>query len=87
MSRTASLSGMRKAAPPRYNLLPPCAFDEEKVAETIARERVTNGFFVPNMVRRMLARGWLGGVDMSSFRPDSAAVQRRMSRIRNTIAE
>ncbi|HKF78108.1 MAG TPA: AMP-binding protein [Candidatus Dormibacteraeota bacterium] len=44
------------------------AFDEEQVAGTIAREGVTNGFFIPNMVRRMLASGQLPRHDLSSFR-------------------
>jgi acyl-CoA synthetase (AMP-forming)/AMP-acid ligase II len=34
-------------------------FDEEQAAVLIERERVTNGFFIPNMVRRMLlSRAW-----------------------------
>ena len=34
-------------------------FDEEHAAHLIASERVTNGFFIPNMVRRMLlSRAW-----------------------------
>ena len=34
-------------------------FDEETAAELIEGERVTNGFFIPNMVRRMLiSREW-----------------------------
>jgi acyl-CoA synthetase (AMP-forming)/AMP-acid ligase II len=32
-------------------------FDEEHAARLIERERVTNGFFIPNMVRRMLISG------------------------------
>jgi len=32
-------------------------FDEEQAARLIERERVTNGFFIPNMVRRMLISG------------------------------
>jgi fatty-acyl-CoA synthase len=32
-------------------------FDEEQAARTIEVERVTNGFFIPNMVRRMLISG------------------------------
>jgi fatty-acyl-CoA synthase len=32
-------------------------FDEEHAAHLIERERVTNGFFIPNMVRRMLISG------------------------------
>ncbi len=33
------------------------SFDEQAVAEIVARERVTNMFLVPNMVRRMLRAG------------------------------
>ena len=34
-------------------------FDEDHAAELIERERVTNGFFIPNMVRRMLlSKAW-----------------------------
>ncbi len=32
-------------------------FDEEHAAQLIETERVTNGFFIPNMVRRMLISG------------------------------
>ncbi len=32
-------------------------FDEEHAAELIETERITNGFFIPNMVRRMLGSG------------------------------
>lgn len=32
-------------------------FDEEQAARVIEAERVTNGFFIPNMVRRMLISG------------------------------
>ena len=32
-------------------------FDEEHAAQLIEQERVTNGFFIPNMVRRMLISG------------------------------
>jgi acyl-CoA synthetase (AMP-forming)/AMP-acid ligase II len=32
-------------------------FDEERAAELIESEHVTNGFFIPNMVRRMLLSG------------------------------
>jgi acyl-CoA synthetase (AMP-forming)/AMP-acid ligase II len=43
-------------------------FDEELVARTIERERVTNGFLVPSMVRRLLASGELERHDLSSYR-------------------
>jgi acyl-CoA synthetase (AMP-forming)/AMP-acid ligase II len=43
-------------------------FDEEQVAATIERERVTNGFMVPSMVRRLLASGELERRDLSSYR-------------------
>ncbi len=33
------------------------AFDEEHAVDLIARHGVTNGFFVPNMIRRLLASG------------------------------
>jgi len=32
-------------------------FDEEQAAKLIETERITNGFFIPNMVRRMLGSG------------------------------
>jgi fatty-acyl-CoA synthase len=44
------------------------AFDEEHVAEVIERHRVTNGFLVPNMARRMVASGAYSRRDVSSFR-------------------
>jgi acyl-CoA synthetase (AMP-forming)/AMP-acid ligase II len=61
-------------------------FDEAETAATMARHRVTNGFLVPNMVRRMVNSGELGRHDLrtfarlyvggSSFRlPDKAAVR------------
>jgi fatty-acyl-CoA synthase len=43
-------------------------FDEERVALTIARERITNGFLVPSMVRRLLQSGWLERHDLRSYR-------------------
>lgn len=43
-------------------------FDEEAVAETMERERITNGFLVPNMVRRMLSTGVLEGRNLSAYR-------------------
>lgn len=62
-------------------------FDEERAAELIETERITNGFFIPNMVRRMLISGawqrhatgsfrrlYVGG---ATFRlPDKEAVRR-----------
>jgi fatty-acyl-CoA synthase len=44
------------------------SFDEERVAATIERERVTNGFLVPSMVRRLLGSGELSRRDLSSYR-------------------
>jgi fatty-acyl-CoA synthase len=44
------------------------SFDEQEVAATIERERVTNGFLVPSMVRRLLASGELSRRDLSSYR-------------------
>ena len=36
-------------------------FDEQQAAALVESERVTNGFFIPNMVRRMLLAGaWHG---------------------------
>ncbi len=43
-------------------------FDEQRVVETMRRESVTNGFLVPNMVRRMLRARVLDGVDLPSYR-------------------
>jgi len=43
-------------------------FDEEQAAGLIEREHVTNGFFIPNMVRRMLISGAWERHDMGSFR-------------------
>jgi acyl-CoA synthetase (AMP-forming)/AMP-acid ligase II len=43
-------------------------FDEEHAANVIETERVTNAFFIPNMVRRMLISGAWEKCDMSSFR-------------------
>jgi acyl-CoA synthetase (AMP-forming)/AMP-acid ligase II len=43
-------------------------FDEEQAASLIQSERVTNGFFIPNMVRRMLISGAWERHDMGSFR-------------------
>lgn len=42
-------------------------FDEREVAELIVREGVTNGFLVPNMVRRMLRAGTLQRCASSDF--------------------
>jgi fatty-acyl-CoA synthase len=43
-------------------------FDEELVGDTIAGEGVTNGFLVPNMLRRLLHGGQFERHDVSSFR-------------------
>jgi len=43
-------------------------FDEEQAAALIERERVTNGFFIPNMVRRMLISGAWERHHTDSFR-------------------
>lgn len=43
-------------------------FDEDEAARLIAAEHVTNGFFIPNMVRRMLISGSWERHRMDSFR-------------------
>jgi fatty-acyl-CoA synthase len=43
-------------------------FDEELVGHLIEQEHVTNGFFIPNMVRRMLINGAWEKRRMDSFR-------------------
>ncbi len=43
-------------------------FDEEHAAQLIEQEHVTNGFFIPNMVRRMLISGAWERHQMDSFR-------------------
>jgi len=43
-------------------------FDEEHAASLIETERVTNGFFIPNMVRRMLISGAWERHRVESFR-------------------
>ena len=43
-------------------------FDEEQAAALIESERVTNGFFIPNMVRRMLISGAWERHRIDSFR-------------------
>jgi len=43
-------------------------FDEERAAKLIEVEHVTNGFFIPNMVRRMLLSGAWERRRMESFR-------------------
>jgi fatty-acyl-CoA synthase len=43
-------------------------FDEERVGKLIEHEHVTNGFFIPNMVRRMLISGAWERHRMDSFR-------------------
>ena len=44
------------------------SFDEDAVADVTAREGVTNGFLVPNMVRRLLASGNFGGERYATYR-------------------
>jgi fatty-acyl-CoA synthase len=44
------------------------SFDEEQVARIIQDQGITNGFLVPNMVRRMLISGQLERHDVSSYR-------------------
>ncbi len=43
-------------------------FDEEEAGHIIEKEHVTNGFFIPNMVRRMLISGGWERHRMDSFR-------------------
>ncbi len=43
-------------------------FDEEHAAQLVEQERVTNGFFIPNMVRRMLISGSWERYRTDSFR-------------------
>ena len=43
-------------------------FDEELVADVMRKERITNGFFIPNMVRRMLIAGVWTKHELPSFR-------------------
>jgi acyl-CoA synthetase (AMP-forming)/AMP-acid ligase II len=43
-------------------------FDEERAGHLIEAEHVTNGFFIPNMVRRMLISGVWKQARMDSFR-------------------
>ncbi|WP_067904712.1 class I adenylate-forming enzyme family protein [Nocardia vaccinii] len=43
------------------------AFDERRVAEIVEREAVTNGFLVPNMVRRLVASGSFESYDWSRY--------------------
>lgn len=43
-------------------------FDDHAVGEVVQRERVTNGFLVPNMVRRLLSAGIFADYDWSSYR-------------------
>jgi acyl-CoA synthetase (AMP-forming)/AMP-acid ligase II len=44
------------------------SFDEDQVGRVVERERVTNGFLVPNMVRRLIAAGVFTKYDWSSYR-------------------
>ena len=68
-------------------------FDEERAASLIETERVSNGFFIPNMVRRMLISGAWARHDMRSFRrlyvggatfrlPDKEAVREVLPAVR-----
>jgi len=68
-------------------------FDEEAAGRLIERERVTNGFFIPNMVRRMLISGAWKRHRMDAFRrlyvggatfrlPDKEAVREVMPHAR-----
>jgi fatty-acyl-CoA synthase len=68
-------------------------FDEELAGRLIEKERVTNGFFIPNMVRRMLISGSWERHRMDSFRrlyvggatfrlPDKEAVREVMPEAR-----
>jgi acyl-CoA synthetase (AMP-forming)/AMP-acid ligase II len=68
-------------------------FDEELVADVMRRERVTNGFFIPNMVRRMLISGAWATRPLPSFRrlyvggatfrlPDKEAVREALPDVR-----
>jgi fatty-acyl-CoA synthase len=43
-------------------------FDEHNVGRNVQRHRVTNGFLVPNMVRRLIAAGIFTAYDWSSYR-------------------
>ena len=43
-------------------------FDEEQVGHLVEKEKVTNAFFIPNMVRRMLISGAWERHSMDSFR-------------------
>jgi acyl-CoA synthetase (AMP-forming)/AMP-acid ligase II len=68
-------------------------FDEEEAAVLIEKEHVTNGFFIPNMVRRMLISGAWERHRMDSFRrlyvggatfrlPDKEAVRKVLPGVR-----
>jgi fatty-acyl-CoA synthase len=68
-------------------------FDEEQAAQLIEREQVTNGFFIPNMVRRMLISGAWTRHGTDSFRrlyvggatfrmPDKEAVREALPSVR-----
>jgi acyl-CoA synthetase (AMP-forming)/AMP-acid ligase II len=68
-------------------------FDERKVGQAVQAEGVTNGFLVPNMVRRLAAAGAFDDFDWSSYRrmyvggatfrmPDKLAVRRALPDVR-----
>jgi fatty-acyl-CoA synthase len=68
-------------------------FDERKVGRAIESEGVTNGFLVPNMVRRLTAAGAFEDFDWSSYRrmyvggatfrmPDKLAVRKALPDVR-----
>ncbi|MEU8251214.1 AMP-binding protein [Nonomuraea sp. NPDC048916] len=68
-------------------------FDERQVGEVVQREGVTNGFLVPNMVRRLLAAGVFTDYDWSGYRrmyvggaifklPDKTAVRDALPHVR-----
>ncbi|MEV4105342.1 AMP-binding protein [Nonomuraea sp. NPDC049649] len=68
-------------------------FDERQVGEVVQREGVTNGFLVPNMVRRLLAANVFSDYDWSSYRrmyvggaifklPDKTAVRDALPHVR-----
>lgn len=68
-------------------------FDEEKVGEVVQRHGVTNGYLVPNMVRRLTAAGIFERYDWSSYRrmyvggatfrmPDKLAIRRVLPDVR-----
>lgn len=69
------------------------SFNEDEVGRIVERERVTNGFLVPNMVRRLIAAGTFTKYDWSSYRrmyvggaifklPDKRAVREALPHVR-----